>query len=226
MFLIDAGANPVHVYKIASQLLEISYNAAVDKFFTCPQTVKSNIEKEEAVSIKSALENAGASVEIIHSKIMSYVSPNDIDSLFKSNKKTKCSICGNKFEASTDYCQHCDIHFCFDCNRQVLLTDTHCFNCGLENNKKMGFIAKHSNKFWWGLLIYDVIFYISFFYLGGDFGFEPFVIVILVLVLLGDLLTIGVAIKTYEKDLRTQRIITAIICLIITIGTAMYFAVV
>jgi len=62
--LADAGASKLKVVKVVKDLTGLGLKEAKDVVDGAPKTVKEACSKEEAESIKAALEEAGAKVEI------------------------------------------------------------------------------------------------------------------------------------------------------------------
>ena len=62
--LADAGASKLKVVKVVKDLTGLGLKEAKDVVDGAPKTVKDACSKEEAESIKAALEEAGAKVEI------------------------------------------------------------------------------------------------------------------------------------------------------------------
>ncbi|MBS1652521.1 MAG: 50S ribosomal protein L7/L12 [Bacteroidetes bacterium] len=62
--LTDAGAAKLGVVKVVKDLTGLGLKEAKDLVDGAPKTVKEGISKEEAESIKKALEEAGAKVEV------------------------------------------------------------------------------------------------------------------------------------------------------------------
>ena len=62
--LADAGAEKLKVVKVVKELTGLGLKEAKDVVDGAPKTVKEACSKEEAESIKAALEEAGAKVEI------------------------------------------------------------------------------------------------------------------------------------------------------------------
>ena len=62
--LVDAGAGKLKVVKVVKELTGLGLKEAKDVVDGAPKTVKEACSKEEAESIKAALEEAGAKVEI------------------------------------------------------------------------------------------------------------------------------------------------------------------
>ncbi len=62
--LADAGASKLKVVKVVKDLTGLGLKEAKDVVDGAPKTVKEGCSKEEAESIKAALEEAGAKVEI------------------------------------------------------------------------------------------------------------------------------------------------------------------
>lgn len=62
--LLDAGAAKLGVVKVVKDLTGLGLKEAKDLVDGAPKTVKEGIAKEEAESIKKALEEAGAKVEV------------------------------------------------------------------------------------------------------------------------------------------------------------------
>ena len=62
--LADAGASKLKVVKVVKDLTGLGLNEAKDVVDGAPKTVKEGCSKEEAESIKAALEEAGAKVEL------------------------------------------------------------------------------------------------------------------------------------------------------------------
>lgn len=62
--LVDAGAGKLGVVKVVKDLTGLGLKEAKDLVDGAPKPVKEGIAKEEAESIKKALEEAGAKVEI------------------------------------------------------------------------------------------------------------------------------------------------------------------
>lgn len=64
VILVDAGAAKLGVVKVVKDLTGLGLKEAKDLVDGAPKPVKEGIAKEEAESIKKALEEAGAKVEI------------------------------------------------------------------------------------------------------------------------------------------------------------------
>jgi large subunit ribosomal protein L7/L12 len=64
VMLLDAGAAKLGVVKVVKDLTGLGLKEAKDLVDGAPKAVKEGIAKEEAESIKKALEEAGAKVEI------------------------------------------------------------------------------------------------------------------------------------------------------------------
>lgn len=64
VILTDAGAGKLGVVKVVKDLTGLGLKEAKDLVDGAPKAVKEGIAKEEAESIKKALEEAGAKVEI------------------------------------------------------------------------------------------------------------------------------------------------------------------
>jgi len=62
--LLDAGAAKLGVVKVVKDLTGLGLKEAKDLVDGAPKNVKEGISKEEAESIKKALEEAGAKVEV------------------------------------------------------------------------------------------------------------------------------------------------------------------
>ena len=62
--LVDAGAGKLKVVKVVKELTGLGLKEAKDVVDGAPKTVKEACSKEEAQSIKAALEEAGAKVEL------------------------------------------------------------------------------------------------------------------------------------------------------------------
>ena len=62
--LVDGGASKLKVVKVVKDLTGLGLKEAKDVVDGAPKTVKEACSKEEAESIKAALEEAGAKVEI------------------------------------------------------------------------------------------------------------------------------------------------------------------
>ena len=62
--LADAGASKLKVVKVVKDLTGLGLKEAKDVVDGAPKTVKEGVSKDEAESIKAALEEAGAKVEI------------------------------------------------------------------------------------------------------------------------------------------------------------------
>ncbi|GIV28142.1 MAG: 50S ribosomal protein L7/L12 [Bacteroidia bacterium] len=62
--LVDAGAQKLGVVKVVKELTGLGLKEAKDLVDQAPKPVKQGISKEEAESIKKALEEAGAKVEV------------------------------------------------------------------------------------------------------------------------------------------------------------------
>lgn len=62
--LKEAGAEKIKVIKVVRELTGLGLKEAKDLVDGAPQTVKENLSKEEANSIKEKLAEAGATVEI------------------------------------------------------------------------------------------------------------------------------------------------------------------
>jgi len=64
VFLKDAGANKLNVVKEVKNILGLGLKEAKDLVDGAPSQLKAGVNKAEAESIKSALEGAGAVVEV------------------------------------------------------------------------------------------------------------------------------------------------------------------
>jgi large subunit ribosomal protein L7/L12 len=64
VILVDAGAAKLGVVKVVKDLTGLGLKEAKDLVDGAPKPVKEGISKEEAESIKKALEDAGAKVEV------------------------------------------------------------------------------------------------------------------------------------------------------------------
>jgi large subunit ribosomal protein L7/L12 len=64
VILVDAGAGKLGVVKVVKDLTGLGLKEAKDLVDGAPKPVKEGISKEEAESIKKALEDAGAKVEV------------------------------------------------------------------------------------------------------------------------------------------------------------------
>jgi len=64
VILLDAGAAKLGVVKVVKDLTGLGLKEAKDLVDGAPKPVKEGISKEEAESIKKALEDAGAKVEV------------------------------------------------------------------------------------------------------------------------------------------------------------------
>ncbi len=64
VILVDAGAAKLGVVKVVKDLTGLGLKEAKDLVDGAPKPVKEGIAKEEAESIKKALEEAGAKVEV------------------------------------------------------------------------------------------------------------------------------------------------------------------
>jgi large subunit ribosomal protein L7/L12 len=64
VILTDAGAQKLGVVKVVKELTGLGLKEAKDLVDQAPKPVKQGISKEEAESIKKALEEAGAKVEV------------------------------------------------------------------------------------------------------------------------------------------------------------------
>lgn len=64
VMLLDAGAGKLGVVKVVKDLTGLGLKEAKDLVDGAPKAVKEGISKEEAESIKKALEEAGAKVEV------------------------------------------------------------------------------------------------------------------------------------------------------------------
>jgi large subunit ribosomal protein L7/L12 len=62
--LLEAGAGKLGVVKVVKDLTGLGLKEAKDLVDGAPKAVKEGIAKEEAESIKKALEEAGAKVEV------------------------------------------------------------------------------------------------------------------------------------------------------------------
>jgi large subunit ribosomal protein L7/L12 len=62
--LVDAGAGKLKVVKVVKELTGLGLKEAKDVVDGAPKTVKEACSKEEAESLKAALEEAGAKVEL------------------------------------------------------------------------------------------------------------------------------------------------------------------
>ncbi|MCE2821848.1 MAG: 50S ribosomal protein L7/L12 [Bacteroidota bacterium] len=64
VFLKDAGANKLNVVKEVKNILGLGLKEAKDLVDGAPSQLKAGVNKAEAESIKSALEGAGAVIEV------------------------------------------------------------------------------------------------------------------------------------------------------------------
>lgn len=64
VILVDAGAGKLGVVKIVKDLTGLGLKEAKDLVDGAPKAIKEGIAKEEAESMKKALEEAGAKVEV------------------------------------------------------------------------------------------------------------------------------------------------------------------
>ncbi len=64
VILADAGANKLNVVKAVKELTGLGLKEAKDLVDGAPKSVKEDVSKDEAESIKAKLEEAGAKVEI------------------------------------------------------------------------------------------------------------------------------------------------------------------
>ena len=64
VILKEAGAEKIKVIKVVRELTGLGLKEAKDLVDGAPQTVKENVSKEEANSVKEKLAEAGATVEI------------------------------------------------------------------------------------------------------------------------------------------------------------------
>ncbi|MFM7402088.1 MAG: 50S ribosomal protein L7/L12 [Bacteroidota bacterium] len=64
VFLKDAGANKLNVVKEVKNILGLGLKEAKDLVDSAPSQLKAGVNKAEAESLKSALEGAGAVVEV------------------------------------------------------------------------------------------------------------------------------------------------------------------
>jgi len=64
VILKEAGAEKIKVIKVVRELTGLGLKEAKDLVDGAPQTVKENVSKEEATSVKEKLAEAGATVEI------------------------------------------------------------------------------------------------------------------------------------------------------------------
>lgn len=64
VILVEAGAGKLGVVKVVKDLTGLGLKEAKDLVDGAPKAVKEGISKEEAESIKKALEEAGAKVEV------------------------------------------------------------------------------------------------------------------------------------------------------------------
>ena len=62
--LKDAGANKIAVIKVVREITGLGLKEAKDLVDGAPKTLKENVAKEEAESIKAKLAEAGATVEL------------------------------------------------------------------------------------------------------------------------------------------------------------------
>jgi large subunit ribosomal protein L7/L12 len=62
--LRDAGAKKIQVIKVVREITGLGLKEAKDMVDGAPQTVKAGVSKDEANSIKTKLEEQGASVEV------------------------------------------------------------------------------------------------------------------------------------------------------------------
>ena len=64
VILTGAGANKIQVIKVVREITGLGLKEAKDLVDGAPQTVKAGVSKDEANTIKSKLEEQGASVEV------------------------------------------------------------------------------------------------------------------------------------------------------------------
>ena len=64
VILKDIGANKINVIKAVREVTPLGLKEAKDLVESAPQAVREGISKEEAASVKTKLEAAGATVEI------------------------------------------------------------------------------------------------------------------------------------------------------------------
>ncbi|HEY0995491.1 MAG TPA: 50S ribosomal protein L7/L12 [Gemmatimonadaceae bacterium] len=62
--LKDAGAKKINVIKVVRELTGLGLKEAKDMVDGAPQTIKADVSKDEAASIRAKLEEQGASVEV------------------------------------------------------------------------------------------------------------------------------------------------------------------
>lgn len=62
--LKDGGANKINVIKAVREITELGLKEAKDLVDSAPQTVKEEVQKEEAEEMKKKIEEAGGTVEL------------------------------------------------------------------------------------------------------------------------------------------------------------------
>ena len=62
--LKDAGAKKINVIKVVRELTGLGLKEAKDMVDGAPQTIKADVSKDEAASIRAKLEEQGATVEV------------------------------------------------------------------------------------------------------------------------------------------------------------------
>jgi large subunit ribosomal protein L7/L12 len=62
--LKDGGANKINVIKAVREITELGLKEAKDLVDGAPQTIKEEVQKEDAEAMKAKLEEAGATVEL------------------------------------------------------------------------------------------------------------------------------------------------------------------
>ena len=63
--LKDGGANKINVIKAVREITELGLKEAKDLVDTAPQTIKEDVQKADAETMKAKLEEAGATVELV-----------------------------------------------------------------------------------------------------------------------------------------------------------------
>ncbi len=63
--LKDGGANKINAIKAVREITELGLKEAKDLVDTAPQTIKEEVQKEDAEAMKAKLEEAGATVELV-----------------------------------------------------------------------------------------------------------------------------------------------------------------
>ena len=64
IMLKDGGANKIGVIKVVREITELGLKEAKDLVDGAPQTIKEEVQKDDAETMKAKLEEAGATVEL------------------------------------------------------------------------------------------------------------------------------------------------------------------